>query len=205
MVEFKDGQTQKLIKRLSAFKGVTLAAGLIAFCCGMIAAGATAHADEYAEMITALTIIASVAAALFIAFAVPLFLTVKKIDTAVYTAFARAMYENEDMLKNGDEIAFTAAYSGGNLTFSRQNSTKEVTFCLSDIKGVTSVYSAFGTRLIQFLDGYYSAHLKEGYKTVTVTDEIAGKPETLTIVENGSLYAMRANANNYFIKRGLIK
>lgn len=205
MVEFNDGQTQKLIKRLSAFKGVTLAAGLIAFCFGMIAAGLTARAEEYADTITALTIIASIAAALFIAFAVPLFLTVKKIDTAVYTAFARAMYENEDILKNGDEIAFTAAYSGGNLTFSRQNSTKEIIFCLSDIEKIGSAYSSFGTRITEFLDGYYAVHLKDGYKTVTITDEIAGTPETLTIVENGSLYARHGINHNYFIKRGLIK
>ncbi len=205
MVEFNDNQTQALIKRLSAFKGVTLAAFLVAFCFGMIAAGLTARVEEYAGMITALLITVGIDVALLIAITVPLVITVKKIDSAVYTAFARAMYENEDMLKGDTEIAFTAAYSEGKLTFSRQHSTKEIIFCLSNIGKAVSAYTAFGTRLTEFLDGYYSVHLNEGYKNITITDEIAGTPETLTIVENGSLYASRGNNNNYFIKRGLIK
>lgn len=205
MVRFDGAQTQALIKRLTTLKGITLTAFLIAFCCGMIAAGATPHIDEYAATVIALFVIAGVAAACFATLLIPLTLTRRKIDANVSSTLAAAMYKNEDMLtdaKGVSEIAFVAAYSGDRLTFGRADRTDGIIFDLTVIKKCTSVYSAFGTRLTEFLEAFYSVRHKDGVR-VTVTEDMGGRRKALDIAgENGVKFISK---NNYFIKRGLIK
>lgn len=205
MVRFDDAQTQALIKRLTAFKGLTLTAFLTAFCCGLIAAGATPHIDEYAATVIVLFAIAGVAAACFAALLVPLTLTRRAIDKKVSSALAAAMYKNEAMLTDVtgvSEIAFVAAYSGDKLSFGRADRTDGIIFDLTALRKCTAVYSAFGTRLTEFLEAYYSVRRKDGVG-VTVTEDMGGRREALEIAgKNG---VKHIGKNNYFIKRGLIR
>lgn len=200
MVKFDDGQTRSLIKKQTLFKNLALTAFLAALCCGL-AAAAAAQTENYAA-VTALLVLAGAAAVCAAAFAAVRRAATGKLNESVCAALARAMYENEAMLKGGGEVAFTAAYSGGNLTLSRKSSPKEIVFDLSGLKKSPSIYSAFGTRLTEFLEGYY-AKSGNACTRVTVTDETGSRPQTFTVADKDK--AVAKPKKNYFIERGLIK
>lgn len=203
MVTFDDGRTKKLISRISSFSGLSAAAFVIAFCCGTVAACLTADMDKNAALITAFLILCGAGLICFIvAFALTKS-TERRLNEVVAEKLAEAMEKNKDLLSGDKKIRLKAAYSGGKLTLSRVNFLKEVTFDLAGIKKSSKIYSDFGTRLTEYLEGFYAVNSKDGYESVTVADCTGKDEEILDIVKDGKP-VVKADGN-YFIKRGLIK
>lgn len=206
MVTFDNEEIKKHIAKLRVFSGLSIGAFLIAFCCGMFAATAAGHLEEHAYFVTASWIIACVAASALIGFFILFKLTEKKIEKCVIGILVAAMEENCELLTGDSEIVLIAEYKEDKVTLYRQNSFKEIVFDLSGIEKSTRTYSAFGTRLWQYLEGFYFVHYGEGYSNVTVTDkpEWSKLFETLPLVSGGAPCCSRPE-RNYFLKRGLIK
>ncbi|MGN0805958.1 MAG: hypothetical protein ACI4MC_02880, partial [Candidatus Coproplasma sp.] len=82
----------------------------------------------------------------------------------------------------------------------------EIVFDITGIEKSTRTYSAFGTRIWQYLEGFYFIHCGEGYSNVTVTDKTDWSKvlETLPLIKDGAPSCSRPE-RNYFLKRGLIK
>ncbi len=148
----------------------------------------------------------------------------RRLNYAVCKEIAEGLLAREDMFKGGGVIEFSADYSGDVLTLSRKNFTGAITIDpsrlasaealggagakieldLKALKAVPSLYATAGTKLWQFLQGYYALHgEKEGAESVTITDNMGKTPLTLTVFVKGA--GAKKNTKNYFIEKGLIK
>ena len=206
MVTFDSEQIKKYIARVRLFSGLSVGAFVTAFCVGVFSAVAVVSMKEQANLITVTWIIASVAAVALVVFFTLLKLNEMWLSDCVAKVIAVAMEENSDLYTGDSEIALVAEYVGNNVTLYRQNSLKKIIFDLSGIKKSVRTYSNFGTRLLQFLEGYYFKH-SEGYSNVTIADYFDkrnNKLDNFSIIENGEVCVYRPE-NNYFLKRGLIK
>ncbi len=204
MVTFDDEQTKKLVAQRSALSALSVGAFIITFFCGVYAACLTADMDKNAGTVMAFLIAWGVGLAFLIVVFTLFIVLEKRLDGRVATTLASAMERNKDLLVGDSKITFNATYSGGKITLSRVNSFKEITFDLSGIKKSARVYANFGTRLTQYLEGFYFVNKADGYESIIINDAIGKKDaEVWEIVNDGVL---QANAEkNYYIKRGLIK
>lgn len=202
MVTFDSEQIKKYIARVRLFSGLSVGAFVTAFCVGVFSAVGVGSTRLFAVT----WIIASVAAVALVVFFTLLKLNEMWLSDCVAKVIAVAMEENSDLYTGDSEIALVAEYVGNNVTLYRQNSLKKIIFDLSGIKKSVRTYSNFGTRLLQFLEGYYFKH-SEGYSNVTIADYFDkrnNKLDNFSIIENGEVCVYRPE-NNYFLKRGLIK
>lgn len=205
MVTFDNQEIKKYIARVRLFSPFSTGAFVIAICAGICSAVAVGSMKEQAGLITATWIIAVVAAVVLVVFFTLLKLTEKQLNKCVCDVLVEAMEENTDLYTGDSEIALVVEYEGDNVTLSKRNSFKKIVFDLSGIKK-SATYSNFGTKLWQYLEGYYYLH-SEGYSNVTISDyfDIRNiKFEDYSIIENGEVDVYRPE-RNYFLKRGLIK
>ncbi|MGN1373001.1 MAG: hypothetical protein ACI4VK_03010 [Candidatus Coproplasma sp.] len=205
MVTFDNEEIKKYIARVRLFKTFSTGAFVIALCAGVFSAVSVGSMKEQAALITATWIIAAVFAVALIVFFTLLKLTEKRLNKCVCDVLITAMEENSDLYSGDSEIALVAEYVGDKVTLSKKNSPKKIVFDLSGIKK-SATYSDFGTRLWQYLEGYYYLHGGE-YSNVTISDYFDlrdTKFEDYYLIENGEVCIYRPE-KNYFLKRGLIK
>ncbi|MGN0813013.1 MAG: hypothetical protein ACI4MQ_05870 [Candidatus Coproplasma sp.] len=206
MVTFDSQEIKKYIARIRLFSSFSTGAFVIAFCAGICSAVAVGSMKEQAVLITVTWIIAAVFAVVLVVFFTLLMLTEKRLNKCVCDVLVTAMEENSDLYSGDSEIALIAEYEGDKVTLYRQNSFKKIVFDLSGIEKSTRMHSNFGTRLLEYLEAYYSLY-GEGYSNVTIADKYDkhdNNVDNYNIIQNGEVYVYRPD-KNYFLKRGLIK
>lgn len=228
MIKFDDGETVRLLqkKKLSLNVSYVLFALLIvsAVLAAVLARGAVSDDVAWSNYIYALAFAAVCLVAFIGVIAFLVVPTEKKLKYAVGKEIAKGLLAREDMFKGGGIIEFVADYSGDVLTLSRKNFTgaisidpsrltasdglggagAKIEMDLKPLKAVPALYATAGTKLWQFLQGYYALHGEEnGAERVTVTDNMGKTPLTLTVFDKGA--PAKNNAKNYFIEKGLIK
>lgn len=203
MVTFDSEELKKLIKDRGTYSKGTTYIFVISLCIGVIAAALTADVDKFYVVIFALLGSLVVGVVATVIFFIKTKGLEKRIGDEVKKTLATAIVCVPDLLSPDLKIAFVATYSGDNLTLSRQNTFKEITFDLSGIKKSPKTYSNFGTYLVEYLQGYFAVHTAKGCQSVTIADNIGGRAEVIEIVACGK--PCNKAENNYFIKRGLIK
>lgn len=201
MEDFTDGQTKHLItvgRRLAFARNCTVAL----FLCLAVVAACFAAGDE--QQLKNAFVVLIVCGVIF-AFAVGLWgATVAfscRLKLRVCELIAKQT-QGSEILSSEGEIALIAAYSGGKMTISKQNSFNELCFDLSALKKNVGLYSNFGVLFSEYLVAFFAKN-SGNYKIVTITDTVGKQSEVLTILANGKLVADAKN--NYFIKKGIVK
>lgn len=218
MTAFDSNEDKRIIskkRKVNAANGVFLVVML--FSALMSAAFATMPSAEV-WLITGLVFTAVVLAA-FVLFHIFIFSAGtreinKLIAGKIYSAFI------ESGVLSGSEILFTADYDGDEFSVVREGFLREikisgtrggsdgklgtggsVKFDLSGIKNISSVYSSFGERILQFLQAYYYVHCD--CERAVLTDRTDSPAAEILLVADGAPVA--SVRHNYFIKNGVIQ
>lgn len=203
-VSFSDEEATKLVKNRLRFTVTAWCCFLLCFGLGMSAAILAGTRGHFDDAVITLTCLASAAACpLIAACAINLAYTIK-IHTLTRRRIAEAMYKNGEILNDAPGAEFEVTFTNEVMKLCRKGYTFQVSFDLSGIKKVYSVYSAFGEDLLEFLREYYLKKCNAGATgDVKVVDSVAGKSSVIYIVKDGK--PATKPSDEYYAKKGLIK
>lgn len=229
MTEFNDAEISALIKKKRTCDGITYLVVAILIIASIIAAVLSKQAYEnYLGADRSLYLAALIVAVMCLLFLVAHLIffvsnTNGQLNYAIAKKITSAFLNNKELLESGGKAEFEVSYENDILTVTRVNfkrgnapspvtvtasgissvaaGTNCVRFDISALKILPSVYGAFGTRILAFIQAYYG--VKGVFDEVTVTDNTGNKPAIITVVKEGKPCG---NAEkNYYIKKGLIK
>ena len=227
MVTFDDAEIKNLIKHKRTCDGVGWLTFAVLFFSALIAAILSKGAYEnYLGVEWNLYLAAFIIAIIFLVGFVFLQIFVisrarNRVNEAVAKRIAKGFYANEDILKGCGNIEFSVTYDGGELTVARQNFSRQIsvsaaklnggkitdgtlgyiTFDLTEIKKLPSLFGAFGSRIWAFIQAYYAVN--GGFDSVEITDNTGKNPVAIAVGKDGKL--CENTDKNYFIKRGIVK